>query len=170
MYVLRFCILTLHRMLNYHWTLILVSFGLFKYFFLFVFHSLSIFQFSDILRICNLPFFFFLPTGVWLNRAVWIHSYLRTHSNYFKKKVVRHWSFGSCLFELEWTLLLYCGGLKANSPSRTKHWLNEKASKSGTSLQSSHLSFRSCNKQGQSWPPATICFFMACELGEGVFH
>lgn len=68
-------------MLNYHWTLILVSFGLFKYFFLFVFHSLSIFQFSDILRICNLPFFFFST-----NRRLTKQSCVNTQlpSNTFK--------------------------------------------------------------------------------------
>lgn len=61
-------------------------------------------------------------------------------------------------FELGWTVFLDYAGPKANLPSWTKHWQNERASKSGTSLQSSNLSLRSSYVQGRSWPPATVCF------------
>lgn len=76
-------------MLNYHWTLILVSFGLFKYFFLFVFHSLSIFQFYDIMRICKSTIFFSTNRSLTKQRCV----NAQLPSNTFKlllKKAVRH--------------------------------------------------------------------------------
>lgn len=59
----------------------------------------------------------------------------------------------------------------ANSPSRTKHWLIERASKSGTSLQSNDSSFRSSYKQRHSWPPATVCLstWCKCVIGQSLW-